>query len=172
MLNSFCQFHPKQIHFSQSTEATVSTKTDLLLKIHGHHGQKCKTIIWNDTMISLQCYIFSISLTTHFIKTDQFLTINLCYNYRKPWFPWQLLWGRAGAMLEHPSRLLYRGLRVSQWHKLCWSHAGITLAGTTGQPRQSRSFPGYCTSRFASETDWLFISVLPQFPLKAFLKAN
>ena len=36
----------------------------------------------------------------------------------------------------------YGGLRVSQWHKLCWSRAGVTLAGTTGQPRQSRSFPG------------------------------
>ena len=42
---------------------------------------------------------------------------------------------------------LYGGLRISQWHKLCLSRAGVTLAGTTGQPRQSRSFPGYCTSR-------------------------
>jgi len=25
------------------------------------------------------------------------------------------------------------GRRVSQWHKLCWSRAGVTLAGTTGQ---------------------------------------
>ena len=47
-----------------------------------------------------------------------------------------------------PAGALYGGQRVSQWHKLCWSRAGVTLARTTGQPRQSRSFPGYCTSRF------------------------
>ena len=39
-----------------------------------------------------------------------------------------------------PVGALYGGLRISQWHKLCWSRAGVTLAGTTGQPRQSRSF--------------------------------
>ena len=39
-----------------------------------------------------------------------------------------------------PVGALYGGQRVSQWHKLCWSRAGVTLAGTTGQPRQSRSF--------------------------------
>ena len=40
-----------------------------------------------------------------------------------------------------PVGALYGGLRISQWHKLCWSRAGVTLAGTTGQPRRSRSFP-------------------------------
>ena len=39
-----------------------------------------------------------------------------------------------------PVGALYGGQRVSQWHKLCWSRAGVSLAGTTGQPRQSRSF--------------------------------
>ena len=39
-----------------------------------------------------------------------------------------------------PVGALYGGQRVSQWHKLCWSLAGVSLAGTTGQPRQSRSF--------------------------------
>ena len=38
------------------------------------------------------------------------------------------------------------GLTISQSHKLCWSRAGVTLAGTTGQPRQSRGFPGSPTS--------------------------
>ena len=41
-----------------------------------------------------------------------------------------------------PAGVLHGGLRISQWHKLCWSCAGITLAGTTGQLRLSRSFPG------------------------------
>ena len=39
-----------------------------------------------------------------------------------------------------PVGALYGGQRVSQWHKLCWSRAGVSLAWTTGQPRQSRSF--------------------------------
>ena len=38
-----------------------------------------------------------------------------------------------------PVGALYGGLRISQWHKLCWSRAGVTLAGTTSQPRQSRN---------------------------------
>ena len=41
-----------------------------------------------------------------------------------------------------PVEALPGGLRISQWHKLCWSRAGVTLAGTTGQPRRSKSFPG------------------------------
>ena len=28
-----------------------------------------------------------------------------------------------------PVGALYGGQRVSQWHKLCWSHAGVSLAG-------------------------------------------
>ena len=47
-----------------------------------------------------------------------------------------------------PVGALYGGLRISHWNKLCWSRAGVILPGTTGQPRRSRSFPGYCTSRF------------------------
>ena len=34
------------------------------------------------------------------------------------------------------------GLRISQRHKLCWSCASVTLAGTTGQLSLSRIFPG------------------------------
>ena len=32
--------------------------------------------------------------------------------------------------------------RISQWHKLCWSCAGVTFTGTTGQLSLSRFFPG------------------------------
>ena len=42
-----------------------------------------------------------------------------------------------------PVGALYGGQRVSQWHKLCWSRAGVSLAGTTDQPRQSRSFEAF-----------------------------
>ena len=34
-----------------------------------------------------------------------------------------------------PVGALCGGLGISQWHKLCWSRAGVTLAGTTGQPK-------------------------------------
>ena len=62
-----------------------------------------------------------------------------------------------------PVGALYGGRRVSQWHKLCWSRAGITLAGTTGQPR---GFPGYCTSRFDFMILW---SVSPKVSCFVFL---
>ena len=38
------------------------------------------------------------------------------------------------------------GRRVSQWHKLCWSRAGVTLAGTTGQLSLLRIFHGPTSS--------------------------
>ena len=41
-----------------------------------------------------------------------------------------------------PAGALHGGLRISQWHKLCWSCAGITLAGTTGQLSLSRIVSG------------------------------
>ena len=41
-----------------------------------------------------------------------------------------------------PVGALYGGLRISQWHKLCWSRAGVTLAGTTGQLSLSIFFSG------------------------------
>ena len=41
-----------------------------------------------------------------------------------------------------PAGVLCGGLRISQWHKLCWSRASVTLAGTTGQLSLSRNFPG------------------------------
>ena len=34
-----------------------------------------------------------------------------------------------------PVGALCGGIGISQWHKLCWSRAGVTLAGTTGQAR-------------------------------------
>ena len=34
------------------------------------------------------------------------------------------------------------GLRISQRHKLCWSCASVTLAGTTGQLSLSRILAG------------------------------
>ena len=37
-----------------------------------------------------------------------------------------------------PVGALCGGLGISQWHKLCWSRAGVTLAGTTGQPRSGQ----------------------------------
>jgi len=56
-----------------------------------------------------------------------------------------------------PAGAFCGGLRISQWHKLCWSHAGITLAGTTGQLSLSRIFPGflYFESPWYNRTGWL-----------------
>ena len=41
-----------------------------------------------------------------------------------------------------PTGALYGGQRISQWHNLCWSCAGVTFTGTTGQLSLSRFFPG------------------------------
>ena len=41
------------------------------------------------------------------------------------------------------AEVLHGGLRISQWHKLCWSCAGVALAGTTCQLSLSRIFPGF-----------------------------
>ena len=49
-----------------------------------------------------------------------------------------------------PVGALHAGLTISQWHKLCWSRAGVTLAGTNGQLRLSRSFPGPTSNPYLS----------------------
>ena len=60
-----------------------------------------------------------------------------------------------------PAGVLCGGLRISQWHKLCWSCASVTLAGTTGQLSLSRIFHG--------PTSNPYLSPAPAYSLKGVL---
>ena len=47
---------------------------------------------------------------------------------------------RSSVLASQQGRCV--GLRISQRHKLCWSRASVSLAGTTGQLSLSIIFPG------------------------------